>query len=41
MQRRVLVYNDFEVPGTHIGLAFNASVYAIIANRLAQLHSEE
>lgn len=27
--------NDFEVPGTHIGLAFNASVYAIIARRLA------
>lgn len=28
--------NDFEVPGTHIGLAFNASAYAIIAKRLAQ-----
>jgi pimeloyl-ACP methyl ester carboxylesterase len=28
--------NDFEVPGTHIGLAFNASAYAIIARRLAQ-----
>jgi triacylglycerol lipase len=27
--------NDFEVPGTHIGLAFNASVYALIAERLA------
>jgi pimeloyl-ACP methyl ester carboxylesterase len=26
---------DFEVPGTHIGLAFNASVYRIIAQRLA------
>ena len=25
---------DFEVPGTHIGLAFNASVYKIIAERL-------
>ena len=25
---------DFEVPGTHIGLAFNSSVYGIIANRL-------
>lgn len=25
---------DFEVPGTHIGLAFNASVYGIIARRL-------
>jgi pimeloyl-ACP methyl ester carboxylesterase len=30
--------NDFEVPGTHIGLAFNASAYAIIARRLAQVH---
>jgi hypothetical protein len=27
--------NDFEVPGTHIGLAFNSSVYTIIASRLA------
>jgi triacylglycerol lipase len=27
--------NDFEVAGTHIGLAFNASAYAIIAKRLA------
>jgi len=27
--------NDFEVPGTHIGLAFNASAYGIIARRLA------
>lgn len=26
---------DFEVPGTHIGLAFNSSVYTIIAERLA------
>lgn len=26
--------SDFEVPGTHIGLAFNSSVYGIIANRL-------
>ncbi|HZP23519.1 MAG TPA: alpha/beta fold hydrolase [Terriglobales bacterium] len=26
---------DFEVAGTHIGLAFNASAYAIIARRLA------
>jgi pimeloyl-ACP methyl ester carboxylesterase len=32
--------NDFEVPGTHIGLAFNSSVYAIIAKRLALAHSE-
>ena len=28
---------DFEVPGTHIGLAFNASVYKIIAQRLAEV----
>jgi pimeloyl-ACP methyl ester carboxylesterase len=27
--------NDFEVPGTHIGLAFNAAAYGIIAKRLA------
>jgi triacylglycerol lipase len=33
--------NDFEVPGTHIGLAFNSSVYGIIAQRLAQAHSDE
>ncbi|MDR3746761.1 MAG: hypothetical protein P4M04_01150 [Acidobacteriota bacterium] len=32
---------DFEVPGTHIGLAFNASVYTIIARRLAEAHSDE
>ena len=31
--------SDFEVSGTHIGLAFNASVYSIIANRLAQANS--
>jgi triacylglycerol lipase len=30
---------DFEVPGTHIGLAFNPSVYAIIAERLANPNS--
>jgi pimeloyl-ACP methyl ester carboxylesterase len=28
--------NDFEVPGTHIGLAFNASAYNVIARRLAE-----
>lgn len=28
--------SDFEVPGTHIGLAFNSSVYSIIARRLHQ-----
>ncbi len=27
---------DFEVSGTHIGLAFNAGAYNIIANRLAE-----
>ncbi len=26
---------DYEVPGTHIGLAFNSSAYAIMARRLA------
>jgi pimeloyl-ACP methyl ester carboxylesterase len=31
---------DFSVSGTHIGLAFNPSVYAIIADRLAQARSE-
>jgi pimeloyl-ACP methyl ester carboxylesterase len=28
--------SDFEVPGTHLGLVFNPSVYSIIAARLAQ-----
>jgi len=27
--------NDFEVPGTHIGMAFNAAAYSIVAERLA------
>lgn len=27
---------DFEVPGTHIGLAFNPTVYGIIADRLGE-----
>jgi hypothetical protein len=27
--------NDVEVPGTHIGLAFNASVFKVVAERLA------
>ena len=31
---------DCEVPGTHIGLVFNASVYKIIAERLAGARSE-
>jgi hypothetical protein len=30
---------DFEVPGTHIGLVFNASVYSLIADRLALTHA--
>jgi len=28
--------DDFEVPGTHVGLTFNPSVYSIIATRLAE-----
>lgn len=28
--------NDFEVPGTHLGLVFNPAAYSIIAARLAQ-----
>jgi pimeloyl-ACP methyl ester carboxylesterase len=32
---------DFEVPGTHIGMAFNATAYAIIAERLALARSTE
>ena len=30
---------DFEVAGTHIGLAFNPSAYIIVAERLAQAHA--
>ena len=30
---------DFEVPGTHIGMAFNAAAYSIVADRLAMTHS--
>ncbi len=30
---------DFEVPGTHVGLVFNPSVYTIIAERLASANS--
>jgi triacylglycerol lipase len=30
---------DFEVSGTHIGLAFNPSAYAIVAERLAKAQS--
>jgi hypothetical protein len=32
---------DFEVPGTHIGMAFNPSAYAIIAQRLALAHQAQ
>jgi pimeloyl-ACP methyl ester carboxylesterase len=32
---------DFEVPGTHIGLAFNPSVYTVVAERLARAQSSE
>jgi triacylglycerol lipase len=31
---------DFEVPGTHVGMAFNPSAYMIIAQRLAAARSE-
>jgi hypothetical protein len=30
---------DFEVPGTHIGMAFNPSAYSIVADRLAKAQS--
>ena len=30
---------DFEVPGTHIGMAFNPAAYAIVAERLAKAQS--
>jgi len=33
--------NDFEVPGTHIGMAFNPAAYSIVAERLAMTHSAE
>ena len=32
---------DCEVPGTHLGLAFNAAVYALVARRLAEAGKEE
>ena len=32
---------DFEVPGTHIGMAFNPLAYAIVAERLAMAQSSE
>jgi len=33
--------SDFEVPGTHIGMAFNPRAYSIVAQRLAMTHSAE
>lgn len=33
--------SDFEVPSTHIGMAFNPSAYTIVAERLAMAHSSE
>src|SRR5579864_8471004 len=32
---------DVEVPGTHIGMAFNPAAYAVVAERLARAHSRE
>jgi triacylglycerol lipase len=32
---------DFEVPGTHIGMAFNPLAYSIVADRLAMARSSE
>lgn len=32
--------DDFEVPGTHVGLVFNPSAYNVIAERLAQAISQ-
>lgn len=31
--------SDFEVPGTHIGMAFNPAAYSIVADRLAMTYS--
>ena len=32
---------DFEVPGTHVGMAFNPAAYAIVAKRLAMAQSSK
>jgi len=32
--------SDFEVPGTHIGMAFNAAAYSVVAERLALTHAQ-
>jgi len=31
--------NDFEVPGTHIGMEFNPAAYSVVAQRLALAHT--
>lgn len=31
---------DVEVPGTHIGMAFNPAAYSVVAERLAAAHSQ-
>ncbi len=31
---------DVEVPGTHIGMAFNAAAYSVLAERLARTHQK-
>lgn len=33
--------NDFEVPGTHVGMAFNPLAYTVVAERLAKAQSAE
>jgi len=30
---------DVEVPGTHVGMAFNSAAYAVVAERLARANS--
>ena len=32
---------DFEVPGTHVGMAFNPLAYTIVAERLSKAHSSD
>jgi triacylglycerol lipase len=32
---------DFEIPGTHVGMAFNPLAYTIVADRLAMSHATE
>jgi len=32
---------DVEVPGTHIGMAFNPAAYTVVAERLARAQSVE